>query len=252
MFPCPYPQGGKRAGRPVVALWPVFPAQVPAQHWQSEQARRRQVSHWLTDLFPLTMADGLTIWPMALLYFIMADGLTIWPTALFFFIMADGLPLADGPTYLTLADGLSWPTAYYMADGLILPYSGRRPYFPADGLILLYSGRRPCTTLLWPTALLSGRLPYSTSLWPTALLYLTLADGPILPYSGRRPYYPADGLSLLCSGRRPYSTLLRPTALLSGRSALLYTFLADGPILADCSRILAGGLIPHYSGRRPY
>jgi len=127
----------------------------------------------------------------------MADGLTIWPLVLFFFIMADGLPLADDPTYLTLADGLSWPTALLSGR---LPYSnsGRRPYSPADGLILLYSGRRPCSTPYYYTHL---TLADCLIIRPTALFYLTLADGLILPYSGRRPY----------------STLLWPTALLPGR-----------------------------------
>jgi hypothetical protein len=209
----------------------------------------------LTDLFPLTIADGLTIWPTALLYL-------LWPTALLSGRWSySSLLWPTAYLWLTTLLTLLWPTAYpgrlpyYLADCLILTLADGlilRPtvlfYFTlADGLVL-----PPIIihTLLWPTALLSGRLPYSTLLWPTALFYLTLADGPILPYSGRRPYYPDDGLSLLCSGRRPYFTLLWQTALLSCLSALLYTFLADGLILAH-GRILDGGLIPHYSGRRP-
>ena len=119
MLPCPYPQGGKRARGPAVAIRSVFLAQVPVQHWQSEQAQRQQVSHWSTDLFFLTMADGLTIWPTALLYFIMTDSLTIWPTAL----------LSGRLTLL-------WPTSielillYYGR----LPTYGRRPYLPYSGL----------------------------------------------------------------------------------------------------------------------
>jgi hypothetical protein len=59
-FPCPYLQGGERAGGPTVALWSVFLAQVPAQHWQIEQARQHQVLHWPTALFFLR--DDVVYW----------------------------------------------------------------------------------------------------------------------------------------------------------------------------------------------
>jgi hypothetical protein len=68
-----------------VSLRSVFLAQVPDQHWQSEQARRRQVFHWPTALFYIILADGLIIWPTALFYFILADGL-ILADCLFFFL----------------------------------------------------------------------------------------------------------------------------------------------------------------------
>ena len=131
----------------------------------------------------------------------MADGLTIWPLVRFFFIMADGLPLADDPTYLTLADGLSWPTALLSGR---LPYSnsGRRPilrptvlfYFTlANGLVL-----PPIIihTLLWPTALLSGRRRYSTLLWPTAVFWMAALFHIILvdDLLSDNYYYQAKGL----------------------------------------------------------
>jgi hypothetical protein len=116
MLPCPYPQGGKRAGGPVVALRSVFLVQVPVQHWQNEQARLRQVSHWSTDLFFLTMADSLTIWLTVLLYFIMTDSLTIWLTAL----LSGRLPYS---TVLWLTAYL-WPTALFT---LLWPTAIERP-----------------------------------------------------------------------------------------------------------------------------
>jgi hypothetical protein len=64
--------------------WSVFLAQVPAQHWQSEQARQRQVFQllfigrrtystlsWQTVLF--------YVWPTALFW----STALFWPTALF-------------------------------------------------------------------------------------------------------------------------------------------------------------------------
>ena len=163
----------------------------------------------------------------------MADGLTIWPLVLFFFIMADGLPLADDPTYLTLADGLSWPTALLSGR---LPYSnsGRRPYSPADGLILLYSGQRPCSTRYYYTHL---TLADCLIIRPTALVYFVLADGLILLYSGRRPYYPACRLYFTLFWQ---TALFWPTAVF-WMAALFHIILVDD-LLSDNYYYQAKGL----------